>query len=70
MSLKGADLTMNRYIARWDISVTSDDIKEYIASQEVTVVELEELTTKHSRFKSFRLRVKKSDLPKIEDAEF
>ena len=70
VSVKGADLTTNRYIGRWDNEVTTDGVKEFIASQDVTVVELEELSTKHGRFKSFRLRVKKSDLASIEDANF
>ena len=69
-SVKGADLTTNRYIGRWDNNVTTDGVKEFITNQNVTVVELEELPTKHGRFKSFRLRVKKSDLKMIEDANF
>ena len=34
------------------------------------IVELDPITTAHNRYKSFRLRVKRSDLDKIEDADF
>ena len=34
------------------------------------MVELETLDTKHQRFKSFRLRIKRSDLERVEDSEF
>ena len=70
MSVKGADLTVNRYIGRFHNDVTLDGVKEFIAAQNVTVVELEELDTKHGRFKSFRLRVKKTDLAVIQDENF
>ena len=70
ISVKGADLTVNRYIWRWDNNVTSDGVKDFISKQNVHVNELEELSTKHGRFKSFRLRVKKSELSLIEDKNF
>ena len=70
ISLKGADLTVNRYIGRVHNDTTLDDLREYISSRNITVIELEQLETKHQRFKSFRLRVKKDDLEHMEDEEF
>ena len=70
LSIKGADMTVNRYVGRFHNDATLDGVKAYIAAQKVTVVELEELDTKHGRFKSFRLRVKKTDLPLIQDENF
>ena len=65
LSFKGADLT-----ARVHNDVTFDALRKYITDSGVTVVELEALATKHQRFQSFRLRVKRSDLKQIEQAEF
>ena len=70
VSVKGADLTVNKYVGRFHNDVTVDGLRDFITNQNVTVVELEPLKTKHSRFKSFRLRVKRADLSKLEDAEF
>ena len=70
ISVKGANLTVNRYVGRWHNDVTSVGVKDYIAKQKVSVVELEELETKHGRFKSFRLRVKRNELSLIEDEDF
>ena len=70
VSFKGADLTVNKYVGRVHIDVTTEGFHEYIIENGVDPVELEPLETKHRRFKSFRLRVKRSDLPKIEDENF
>ena len=70
ISVKGADLTVNKYVGRFHNDVTLDGLRDYIVSQNVTVVELEQLDTKHGRFKSFRLRVKRAELDRIEDADF
>ena len=70
LSIKGADLTVNRYVGRFHNETTTDAVRQFIVDEGITVVELEVLVTKHNRFKSFRLRVKRSDLPRIEDAEF
>ena len=70
VSVKGADLTVNRYVGRWHNDVTVDAVKDFITKQDVEVVELEPLVTNHSLFKSFRLRIKKLQLPKIEDENF
>ena len=70
ISVKGADLTVNRYVGRWDNNATGDAVTEFIVNKEVSVIELEELETKHGRFKSFRLRIRKSQLSTIEDENF
>ena len=70
VSVKGADLTVNRYVGRFHNDSDVEAVRKYILDQGITVVELEELERKHNRFKSFRLRVKRADLPRIEDAEF
>ena len=68
VSIKGADLTVNKYVSRFHIDTTVAALREYISQKGVEVVELEEIKTVHSRYKSFRLRVKRSELNKIEDA--
>ena len=70
LSVKGADLTVNKYIGRLHNDVTIEGMREFLDSQKVTVVELEQLETKHDRFKSFRLRVKRDDLKIIEEHDF
>ena len=70
MSLKGADLTVNRYVGRVHNDTTLDDLRQYISTREVSVIELEQLETRHQRFKSFRLRVKKDHLELMENEEF
>ena len=70
VTVKGADLTINKYVGRFHNDVVEEDIRKFIEDKGVTVVELEPLDTKHHRFKSFRLRFKRSQLDKIEDGEF
>ena len=70
MSLKGADLTVNRYVGRVHNDTTLDDLRQYISTREVSVIELEQLETRHQRFKSFHLRVKKDHLELMENEEF
>lgn len=70
VSLKGADLTVNRYVGNVDIGATTDQIRDFLIQEGVAVVELEENKTQHSRFKSFRLRIRKDDLSKIDDPNF
>ena len=70
VSVKGADLTVNKYVGRFHNDVTVETVRSYIEDQGVSVVELELLDTKHQRFKSFRLRFKRSQLEKVEDGEF
>ena len=68
--MKGADLTINKYIGHVHNDVTTENVREFLASHKVDVVELEALQTKHNRFKSFRLRVKRDDLEIIEEQDF
>ena len=63
-------MTVNKYVGRVHNDVSVDDLRKYISDSGVTVVELEALSTKHQRFQSFRLRVKRSDLGQIEQAEY
>ena len=51
--MKGADLTINKYIGRIHNDVTADDVRSFLVGQNVSVIELEQLETKHNRFKSF-----------------
>ena len=68
--MKGADLTINKYIGHVHNDVTTENVCEFLDSHKVNVVELEQLETKHNSFKSFRLRVKRDDLEKIEEQDF
>ena len=68
--MKGADLTVNKYIGRVHNDTTMEDLREYTVSRNVTVVELEPLKTKHKRFQSFRFRAKREDLELLEDRDF
>ena len=70
VSCRGADLTMSVYLGQFDVSCTYDAVKTSIESQGVGVVELEELKLSHQRFKSFRLCLRKNDMPRILDPEF
>ena len=70
VSIKGADLTINKYIGRFHNDVTVEALRDYIESQGVAVVELKPLSTKHQRFKTFRLRIKRAQLNQVEDGEF
>ena len=70
LSIRGADLTINKYIGRFHMDTTEEALREFITKKDVTVVELDPIKTTHNRFKSFRLRVKRSELDKIEDPEF
>ena len=69
VSWRGADLTTNRYIGNVDIEASVDDVRTSIEGIGIKVIELEELQCRHSRHKSFRLRLKKADVPKTEQAE-
>ena len=69
VSWKGADLTVARYVGRVAVGASPEEIRLFLQEKEVEVVELMPLTTRHSRFLSFKLVVKKQHLPIIEDAE-
>ena len=68
-SWRGADLTVSRYIGRVAVGTTADDVKSFLVGNGVDVVSLEPLTVKHTRFVSFKLIIKKSQLPVIENAD-
>ena len=70
VSCRGADLTTNVYVGQYDVGAEKEEVRESIVHQGVMVVELEELKLSHRRFKSFRLCIKKADMPKILDPEF
>ena len=70
VSLRGADLTINLYVGNVNIHATIEEMRTEVSSQGVEVVDLEEIDRTHNRFKSFRLCVRKTDLPKITDADF
>ena len=70
LSVKGADLTVNKYIGRLHNDVTTEAMRDFLVAAHVTVVELEQLETKHDRFKSFRLRIKRDDLKIVEEQDF
>ena len=70
ISFKGADLTINKYIGRVHNETSTEDLRQFITSHQINIVELEQLETKHGRFKSFRLRLKKDDVERMEDEAF
>ena len=70
MSWKGAELTVARYIGHVAPGTTADEISSSLVEKGVEVVELSPLPTKHARFLSFKLVVKKAQLPVIENEQF
>ena len=68
MSLRGADLTITRYISHLDNDTQKEEIDDHLKDAGIDVVELKELDRRHSRFKSFILTLKKSQLPIVENA--
>lgn len=70
ISWRGADMTVSRYIGNVDMEAQSDDIRTFIEGKGVRVIELEQNTTQHQRFKSFRLCIKKGDIEKIDNPDF
>ena len=61
---------MSFYVGFADIDSTTDIMKAGIEEQGVGVVELEELSRRHNRFKSFRLVIRKKDGEAIKDPDF
>ena len=70
MSFRGADLTTNLYVGNVNIGASLEEMRTAITTQGVDIVELEELKRTHNRFKSFRLRIRKTDLTRITDPDF
>ena len=70
MSWSGANLTVDCYIGRVDFAVSSDQIKTDLVSQGIDVINIEENTTRHGLYKSFKAAVRKSDFDKLNSPEF
>ena len=70
MSWSGADLTVDCYIGRVGFSVTSDVIKTSLVSEGIDVINIEENTTRHGLYKSFKLVVRRTDYDRLNSPEF
>ena len=62
VSWRGADLTVARYVRRVAVGTSADEIRLSLESRGVEVVSLEPILTRHARFSSFKLVIKKSQL--------
>ena len=69
ISLKGADLTVAKYIGYLDNSTQPEDIRALLDEHQVETISLDPIPQKHNRFKSFKLVVKKSQLSIVEDGK-
>ena len=71
LSWGGVELLSHRYIGNVDSNVTASMIEDDLKARGVDVVKLEQnVITKHSRFKSFKLTVKRDDEEKVDDHGF
>ena len=72
LSWGGVDLLTHKYIGYVHSNVTAEMIKDDLKQRgKVDVVALEEnVITKHARFKSFKLTVKRADAETVEDRGF
>ena len=70
MSFKGADLTISQYIGRVSNGTTIQNVRDYVTHRNVEIVDLEQLSTRHDQFQSYKLVVKKTELEKIEREDF
>ena len=71
MSWGGVDLLTHRYIGNVRNDVTADMIVNDLKARDIDVVSVEEnVVTKHTRYKSFKLSVKRADTDKVDDAGF
>ena len=70
ISWKGADLTVSRYIGRVAPGTTADAISSWLTSENIDVISLDAIPTKHNRFTSFKLVMKKSQLELIKERDF
>lgn len=68
-SWKGVDLTVARYIGRVAVGVSSEMIQSSLESGGIDVVSLDQVKTKHERFSSFNLVVKKAQLQLVENPD-
>ena len=69
LSWRGADLTISRYIGRVALGTSTDDVKALLVDNGVDIVSLEPLSLNHNRFQSYKLVIKKSQLPLIENPD-
>ena len=65
MTWKGADLTSNFYVGQVDVDEDPQKIVTDIESLGVRVIEFVEIKRIPNRYKSFRLCIRKMDLPKL-----
>ena len=69
-SWKGADLTTELYLGYFDNGTTIDQVKFNFEDQNVRVVNLEQLKTQHSKFKSFKICIRKKDMATVKSDNF
>ena len=60
-------MTVAKYIGHAEIGTRTEDIQNLLSSHNVDIVSLDKLVTKHDRFASFKLVMKKSQLSIVED---
>ena len=72
MSIKGADLMVARYIGRLALDTTAEQIRASLVERKVDVVSCDPIPSRrnHPSFTSFKLVVKRSQLPIIERDDF
>ena len=62
-------MTVAKYIGHCAVDTKTDDIQKLLVDHNVDIVSLEKLPTKHDRFSSFKLVLKKSQLSIVENPE-
>ena len=72
MSLRGADLTVARYVGRLALGTTAEQLRALLEERGVSVVSCEAISSKRLQpsFTSFKLVVKKTQLAMIEKDDF
>ena len=68
VSWRGADLTTDLYIGKVLVNVSTEEARTAISEMGVTVLELE-VVGRRDHYQSFSLRIKKSDLPAIQNPD-
>ena len=61
---------MSRCIGRVALGTPAEEIRSWLESKSVDVVSIEAIPTKHQRFTSFKLVIKKSQLELISEQDF
>ena len=67
VSWRGAPLTVDCYIGRVDLDATTEVVKAFVVAKGIEVCDIEENSTRHQRFKSFKLVIKKVDYEKLDN---